>query len=261
MDGVYLGCNKSFEKFVGKKENEVVGKTAFNLYDKDTAELLMQKDAEVYQAEKPISYEEWADYPDGKRVCLDRVKTPLRDPDGTIYGLVGINRDITDRKKADESIQSSEAKFRTIFDSVHDAIFIHNVESGAIVDANQRMCEMYGMTRTEALHATVELFSSNVPPFCKEDAEKWLKKTTEGTPQLFEWHARHKNGGLFWVEISMRRPIIGTTDGILVMVRDIAERKCTENERLNLEKQILHAQKLESLGVLAGGIAHDFVTI
>jgi len=261
IDGFYLGCNKSYEEFVGHEEPKLTGKTAADLFDKDTAELLAQKDTEAYNAENPLRYEEWTEHPNGQKVFLDTVKIPLRDVDGTPYGLVGISRDITERKKAAESLQASETKFRTIFDSANDAIFIHDVESGAIIDVNQRMCEMFGVTRAEALSAAVEKFSSGVSPFRQEDAANWLKKAAEGTPQIFEWHARHTNGTLFWIEVSMRRATIGTDERILVMVRDITERKCAENERINLEKQILHAQKLESLGVLAGGIAHDFNNI
>lgn len=260
-EGVYLGCNRTFEEFVGHEEQKMVGKTAFELFDRDTAELLVQKDVDVFNTEISHSFEESGNYSDGKRVLLDTVKTPLKDLDGTVFGLVRISRDITERKKADEFIQASEAKFRTIFDSVNDAIIIHDVESGAIVDINQRMCKMYGLTRTEALQTTVGELSSNVPPFRQEDAANWLKMAAEGTPQIFEWHARHKNGTLFWVEVNMRRSTIGTTDRVLVTARDITERKCAADERLNFEKQILHAQKLESLGVLAGGIAHDFNNI
>jgi|GEM_PF-2359078 len=168
---------------------------------------------------------------------------------------------LIEREEAEASLQASEAKFRTIFDSVNDAIFLHEIGSGAIVDVNQRMCEMYGMTRAEALEATVREISSDVSPYRPEDAARWLKLAAEGRPQLFEWHARRKDGELFWVEISMRLSTIGTVDRILVTVRDITDRKRAEDERLNLEKQLLHAQKLESLGVLAGGIAHDFNNI
>ena len=153
-----------------------------------------------------------------------------------IVGRFWSFRDITERKKADDAIKASEAKFRTIFDSVNDAIFIHDIKSGAIVDVNQRMCEMFGMTHTEAIRSSVGELSSNISPYRQEDAANWLKKAAEGTPQLFEWRARHKNGTLFWVECSMRRSFIGTTDRILVTVRDITERKQTEDALANSER-------------------------
>ena len=203
---------------------------------------------------------EYSSYTGNKTSYIRAIWIPIKEK-GEILAGVGIVEDITERKKANESIQVSEAKFRTIFDSVNDAIFIHDMESGAIVDVNQRMCEMYGLTHAEALQATVAELSSNVSPFRQEDAADRMRKARDGTPQVFDWHARHKNGTLFWTEVGMRRSIIGATDRILVTVRDISERKRAEDDRLNFEKQILHAQKLESLGVLAGGIAHDFNNI
>ena len=171
--------------------------------------------------------------------------------------LVAIHR----RHLAERSLRDSEKRFRTIFDSVNDAIFIHDVRTGEILDVNRRMCEMYGMTREEALHMRDAEYASKLPPYTPEDAQRWLRKAAGGEPQLFEWQARHKDGHFFWVEVSMRRAAIGIEDCILVSVRDIAERKRAEDERLKLEQQLLHAQKLESLGVLAGGIAHDFNNI
>jgi len=261
IDGAYLGCNRSFEQFVGRDEQNVVGKSDFDLFDKEVAELFVQKDGEIFKSGKPRNNDEWVDYPDGRKVLLETVKTPLRDMDGSLYGLVGISRNITERNEAEESLRASEAKFRTVFDSVHDAIFIHDLDTGAIVDVNQRMCEMYGITYKEALRASIGEISAGIPPYSQEDAANWLRKASEGTPQFFEWHARRKEGTLFWVEVNMRRAAIGATDRILVTVRDITARKRAEDERLNLEKQLLHAQKLESLGVLAGGIAHDFNNI
>jgi len=261
IEGVYLGCNRSFEEFSGHREEEVVGRKDSDLFDKDFAAFSVQKDSEIFSSGIPGRYEESVNYPDGREVLLDTVRNPLNNADGSVYGLVSISRDITERRRADEALTASETKFRTIFDSVNDAIFIHDVESGAIVDVNQRMCEMYGMTRTEALQSTLAEISSNVPPFREEEAVNWQKMAAAGTPQLFEWHSRHKNGSLFWVEVSLLRAAIGTTDRILVAARDISERKRAEDERFALEKQLLHAQKLESLGVLAGGIAHDFNNI
>ena len=145
-----------------------------------------------------------------------------------IVGRFWSFRDITESKKADDAIKASEVKFRTIFDSVNDAILIHDIKSGAIVDVNRRMCEMFGMTHKEAIRSSVGELSANIPPYRQEDAANWMEKAAKGTPQLFEWHARHKNGTLFWVECSLRRSFIGTTDRILLTLRDITERKLTE---------------------------------
>lgn len=138
---------------------------------------------------------------------------------------IGIVRDISERKQTEQVLQEGEEKFQAIFDSINDAIFIQDLESGAVIDVNQRMCEMYGYTRGEACAMTIGDFSENVPPYDQEHAMEWLQKTAEG-PQTFDWRARTRDGRLFWVEVNMRRAKkIGLQDLLLVVVRDITVRK------------------------------------
>ena len=122
-------------------------------------------------------------------------------------------------------LRESERHFQEIFDSVNDAVFIHDAETGAILDVNRRMCEMYGVSRADALASTPEQRSANVPPFTQKEATEKLKKALVGSPQTFEWLARAGDDHLFWVEVSLRRAEIGGRDRILAVVRDIAERK------------------------------------
>jgi PAS domain S-box-containing protein len=127
---------------------------------------------------------------------------------------------------------ASEDRFRAIYDAVNDAIFIHEPETGAIVDVNQRMCDMYGMSRDEALQATVGDLSSGEPPHTHDAAIAWIKKAVAGRPQLFEWLGRHKDGHLFWVEVNMKRATIGGLNRVLVVARDITQRKWSEQALL-----------------------------
>jgi PAS domain S-box-containing protein len=172
--------------------------------------------------------------------------------------VLAIVRDITERKAAAEALRALEANYREIFNAANDAIFIHAMPTGEILDCNEKGCEMFGYTREEICRATIEDLSFGQPPYKQADAERWLKQAAEGQPVVFEWRTRHSSGALFWVEISLKRATIGGQLRVLAVVRDITARKREEQERRRLEAQIQHAQKLESLGVLAGGIAHDF---
>ncbi len=125
-------------------------------------------------------------------------------------------------------LKASEERFQAIYNSVNEAIFIHDLETGAILDVNQRMCEMFGCSREEALTLSVEGLSSGVPPFSQTEAVGWMNKAVHGESQLFEWLAKRRDGTLFWVEVNMRRARIGSVDRILVTVRDISGRKRTE---------------------------------
>jgi PAS domain-containing protein len=94
-DGAYLGCNKPFESFVESEEQSLLGKTDFDVFDKGTAEFLLKEDNHMFAIKKSVSNEKWVNYPDGKKVLLDTLKTPFKDLDGTIQGLIGIKKLIT----------------------------------------------------------------------------------------------------------------------------------------------------------------------
>ncbi len=112
------------------------------------------------------------------------------------------------RTRAEKALRESEEKFRTIFDSVNDAVFIHDVKTGAILDANSKMCEMYGYSREEVDQLEMQALSSGEVPYARQDALEWIKKAVVGKPQVFEWMAKHKSGHLFWVEVSMKTSVM-----------------------------------------------------
>lgn len=136
-----------------------------------------------------------------------------------------ILRDITERKQAEAEIRESEANYRSVFNAAHDAIFIHAMHSGEILDVNERMCELYGWTLEEARSLKIGDLSSNEPPYTQKEALQWLAKAASGEPQLFEWRAKDKSGRLFWVEVNLKRTFLRKQDVLLAIVRDITERK------------------------------------
>jgi PAS domain S-box-containing protein len=162
-----------------------------------------------------------------------------------------------ERRRIEEALRASEMRFRTIFNSVNDAIFIQHAQTGEIQEVNTRACEMYGYSEDELRRLRVADLSAPTPDFNEHRALERIHGAAQ-QPQIFTWQARHKSGRLFWVEVNMRAALILGVESVLVAVRDITERKEAEETRRNLEAQLLQTQKLESLGVLAGGIAHDF---
>ncbi|MDO8312811.1 MAG: PAS domain S-box protein, partial [Sideroxyarcus sp.] len=136
--------------------------------------------------------------------------------------------DLTERKQAEQDIAESESRFREIFNTVSDAIFIHDAETGRIIDVNHRMLEMYGLTREEAFACGPDDLSAGTPPYSSAEAiEKIRLAHTEG-PQIFDWLARARDGHLFWSEVNLRFVLIGNQRRILAVVRDITERKLAE---------------------------------
>jgi PAS domain S-box-containing protein len=102
-DGVYLSCNPKFERFFGAKVADIVGKTDYDFVDREVANFFVENDRKAMLEGKPTSNEEWITFADdGHRVLLETIKTPMCDSQGTLIGVLGIGRDITERRRAEE---------------------------------------------------------------------------------------------------------------------------------------------------------------
>ncbi len=139
----------------------------------------------------------------------------IRDEQGRFLSTHCLFEDISARKVAEETLKASEASYRAIFDSANDAIFIHDGATGAIVDVNGKMAKMYGYTAAEAGNLSVAEISSGQAPYNRENALIRIRQAAAGEPQLFEWLSKDKNGRLFWVEVSLKRAVIGGQDRVL----------------------------------------------
>lgn len=104
VNGVYLGCNHEFCRFVGRAREEITGLCDQDLFDAETAEQFRLHDQQTMQQRQPRHNEEWISYADGTRRLLDTLKAPLRDAQGEVLGLLGVSRDITERKEAEDQI-------------------------------------------------------------------------------------------------------------------------------------------------------------
>jgi PAS domain S-box-containing protein len=156
-----------------------------------------------------------------------------------------------ERVRAEDALRASEASYRAIFEASEDAIFIHDWDSGAIVDVNPKACEAYGYTYDEMKRVTVADISSGEHPYTMEEAGKLIEQARSGMPLRFEWHRRNKDGSLHWDEVVLKKAVIAGKPRIVAFTREITERKLSE-------QALRQAQKMEAIGHLTGGIAHDF---
>ncbi|MFZ5774369.1 MAG: PAS domain S-box protein [Thermodesulfobacteriota bacterium] len=138
-------------------------------------------------------------------------------------------------------LRASEMRFQAIFNAVGEAIFIHDIDTGAILDVNQAMRDMFGCSHEEALANDMSTFSAGVPPYTLDGAIAKIQAAVAGTPQQFDWHARTLDGRRFWIEVSLRLAKIGEDKRVIAVVRDISERKKNEEHIARLATAIEQA--------------------
>jgi diguanylate cyclase (GGDEF)-like protein/PAS domain S-box-containing protein len=155
---------------------------------------------------------------------------PFRSEAGKVTGLIGAVMDITELKQAQLALRQSEQRFHTIFDSVNDLIFVHDFEKGALVEVNQRACEILGYNRDELLNLKIGALSEDKPPFTGQSLLSEMRKAWSWTPQTFDWRGKTRDGRLFWVELSIRRATFGGRDFLLSTAREISQRKEAEGQ-------------------------------
>jgi len=191
--------------------------------------------------------------------ATDVVRTTLRgfiagveDPGQEQHDVLANRvRNIVERERA-------RTNYREVFDKANDAIFVHDPETGEILDVNRRMCEMHGYTREEALGLCVEDISAE--GYTQEMANERIRQAEEEGARIFEWKNVTKGGEPFWVEVSLRRSEIDGEDRVLAVVLDISERKERERRLRESEEKFraIVEQNLAGVYVVKDGV-FDYV--
>ncbi|MFZ1375837.1 MAG: PAS domain S-box protein [Geothrix sp.] len=167
--------------------------------------------------------------------------------------------DLRPRLAKERHLLESENKFRLLFERSVEGLLL--LDGDRFTDCNQAVLNMMGCTEPEFLRLHPWELSPQVQPDGRTSEEKALDMIATAYAMgvhRFEWMHRRMSGEDFPVEVTLIPIPLGGKEILFTSWRDITDRKRAEQDRLQLERQMLHAQKLESLGVLAGGIAHDF---
>src|SRR5690606_4741362 len=164
--------------------------------------------------------------PLGLIVAMDR--QPIRDPElaESLMKIFAVRAAAElERQRALKALSDSEASYRAIFEAVEDAVFVHDWDTGAILDVNRKACEAYGFPREEMLGWSIDKFSSGVAPYTGEEAMAWVERAKAGERPRFIWHRRRSDGVLRWDEVRLKAVTINGKPRVLACTRDITERK------------------------------------
>ena len=165
------------------------------------------------------------------------------------------------RRAADDALRQSEDKYRTIFESIEEGYFETDLEGGLTFFSNP-FCRMLGYSRDELAGTNIDAYTTAGTAARMVEITGQVKNS--GAPEnVADYDVMHKDGNQVSLELSLSllKDAEGQPMGFRGVVRDVSERKKTEEEKRKLENQLQQAQKMESIGTLAGGIAHDFNNI
>jgi len=178
-----------------------------------------------------------------RRTCwVSQRFSPLRGAQGRVIGVIGIVRDITDRKLVEEELRSSEERFRTLVEQAGDAFFLHDLE-GRFLDVNRRACESLGYSREELLQMSVFDLEQELDQ--QEVLGHW-RKLEPGAFRTVRGRQRRKDGSTFPVEIRVGCYLDNEETILLGLVRDISDRE-------HHDELLREASRRMELAISAGG--------
>jgi PAS domain S-box-containing protein len=232
---VFTGANPAADAMLGVDNRQYIGKTVEEAFPPLADTEIPDRYRQVCVDGEPWHTEQ-VDYEDKVIRGAFEVHAFRTGPSAMAVMFL----DITERKRMEQALRKSEASYREIFDSTTDAIVLHDADTGAILDVNRSMLEMFGYTRDEAVGLDIATLSAGTPPYTQEEAARRIRQAVEEGDQVFEWRARRRTGERFWVEVALRSTEIGGEGRVLAVVRDISTRR-------EVQEALLHRSRFESL--------------
>ncbi|MBM3269258.1 MAG: PAS domain S-box protein [Candidatus Sericytochromatia bacterium] len=259
--GRYVVANEAAARLLGRSVAEMVGRTDADLFAPDDAAFITRVDREMMASGRPYAGEELLRFPSQGARIFHSVKAPFV-VDGEVRGLVGVARDITERKRVEAEIAASEARYRGLLEAAPDAVLVVDC-AGVIRIASARATEIFGYSRDELLGQPIELL---VPEEYRERHVSQRKGYVAGPhgrqmgPGM-DLKGRRKDGSLVEIEIGLAP--VETPEGrmITAFVRDVTERHALEAEKRRHEAEAEAARETARLkDTFLSSISHEIKT-
>lgn len=249
-----INLSVNYEQMLGRSVDELIGKEMEEIFPAELARRMVEDDLSVMRSGRAI---ERVEELEGR--FYTTTKFPIVRDDGS-KALAGFTMDITDRVLMERSLRENEQRYRTLFESASDAILL--LKDGRIVDCNNRTLALLGAARkVDLLGTRPRDLSPETQPDGRPSEEvlaEHLEAVLDGRSTRFFWRCLRLDGSPLDVQVSLNSLLLDAGRHVQVLARDVTEEKRAEAERRRLEEQLQQARKLEAVGRLAGGVAHDF---
>jgi len=253
-----LGANPVVGKLTGIPAERAEGRFVEDLVPPSTAEALNAMYRRCVEAGVPVMAENTLDFPAGRRTYYTTV-VPLRDPSGLVRRLFAMPVDVTEQRRVAEALKDSEQRYREVFESTSDGIFIVEVtpdQRYRLLDMNPAQARMLGV---EAAAVRGRFLEEYTPPGVAESLMEDNRAAIQaGHPLTFERTLDLPEGRRWFSTILIPvKAEDGATSRMIGVARDVTEaHRVLERERQH-EQQLFQAAKMASLGTLVSGIAHE----
>ncbi len=246
-DGCVGYVNKFGAEEFGCRQEEMFGKRVEELFPPEISKRQGQNIRKVFEHGRALTLEHQTVFP-RRELWLDTRLIPLRNETGEVYSVLGVSRDITERKRVEETLRASEEKYRNLVENATEAIFI--VQDEKIKFPNPRTLSLSGYSAEEL--SKIPITQLLHPDEREAVLDRYRRRMRgEEIPGIQTYRVLNKANEELWAQFNSVPITWEGRPATLNFVRDMTREK-------KLEAQFQTAQKMEAVGTLAGGIAHDF---
>lgn len=259
-DGVVTSWNAGARRFSGYEPGEIIGSHFSQFYSEDDRQSgLPARALEIAAREGKFEDEGWRIRKDGTRFWAQVIIDPIRASSGELIGYAKITRDLTERRKAEETLRQSQEQFRLLVQGVTDYAIYMLDPTGRISSWNPGAQRIKGYSPKEIIGEHFSRFYTPEDRQAGEPQRALQVAVAEGRYEKEGWRVR-KDGTQFWASVIIDP--IRTDDGQLLgfakVTRDITPQRAARQALEQAREALFQSQKMEAIGQLTGGIAHDF---